>query len=201
MTLSTRYSGAVPSRLESAAATRRSLLDAAAELLDAGGPEAVTLREVGARAGVSRGAPYRHFADKGELLTAVAAEAWDRLADEAVTLCADPGRPAREKLRMSLAGILSIGRARPHLYRLMHKAPAGPEVLRAAARGQDEFIGVLHELVGEKHAHRFGALLLTSVHGIIGMEASGQLTAEKWHTDADEILTTLISMVEDSAPD
>jgi len=33
---------------------RRALLDAAAELLDAGGPEAVTLREVGARAGVSR---------------------------------------------------------------------------------------------------------------------------------------------------
>ena len=42
------------SRLESAAKTRRALLDAAAELLDAGGPEAVTLREVGSRAGVSR---------------------------------------------------------------------------------------------------------------------------------------------------
>ena len=42
------------SRLESAAKTRRALLDAAAELLDEGGPEAVTLREVGSRAGVSR---------------------------------------------------------------------------------------------------------------------------------------------------
>ena len=35
------------SRLESAAATRRALLDSAAELLDGGGPGAVTLREVG----------------------------------------------------------------------------------------------------------------------------------------------------------
>lgn len=42
-------------RAESAAVTRRALLDAAAELLDLGGPAAVTLREVGARAGVSRG--------------------------------------------------------------------------------------------------------------------------------------------------
>ncbi|MFD0648993.1 TetR family transcriptional regulator [Streptomyces malaysiensis subsp. malaysiensis] len=42
-------------RAESAAVTRRALLDAAAELLDLGGPEAVTLREVGARAGVTRG--------------------------------------------------------------------------------------------------------------------------------------------------
>ena len=51
------------SRVESAAATRRALLDDAAALLDSGGPDAVTLREVGARAGVSRGAPYRHFAE------------------------------------------------------------------------------------------------------------------------------------------
>ena len=65
--------------MESAAATRRALLDDAGELLDCGGPDAVTLREVGARAGVSRGAPYRHFANKESLLTAVAAEGWERL--------------------------------------------------------------------------------------------------------------------------
>ncbi|GAA1263314.1 hypothetical protein GCM10009677_13670 [Sphaerisporangium rubeum] len=41
-------------------------------------------------------------------------------------------------------------------------------------------------------AHHYGALLLTSVHGILGMEASGQLTREKWRTDADEILETLL---------
>ena len=61
-------------RKESAAATRGALIDQAAQLLDGGGLEAVTLREVGARAGVSRGAPYRHFADKEGLLTAVAAD-------------------------------------------------------------------------------------------------------------------------------
>jgi AcrR family transcriptional regulator len=63
----------VISRVESAAATRRALLDAAADLLDTGGPDAVTLRAVGARAGVTRGAPYRHFPDKDSLLTAIAA--------------------------------------------------------------------------------------------------------------------------------
>ena len=70
------------SRAESAAATRRALLDAAADLLDEGGPDAVTLREVGARAGVSRGAPYGHFADKESLLTAVATESLDRLGHD-----------------------------------------------------------------------------------------------------------------------
>jgi len=77
-------------RIESAAATRRALLDQAAALLDRGGPDAVTLREVGARAGVSRGAPYRHFCDKQSLLTAIAAESWERLADHMRELQEDP---------------------------------------------------------------------------------------------------------------
>jgi hypothetical protein len=42
--------------------------------------KAVTLREVGS-VGVSRNAPYRHFADKEGLLTAVAVESWGRLAE------------------------------------------------------------------------------------------------------------------------
>ncbi|GAB2592465.1 TetR family transcriptional regulator [Paractinoplanes abujensis] len=183
------------SRTESAAATRRSLLDAAAALLDEGGPEAVTLREVGARAGVSRGAPYRHFDDKKRLLTAIAAEAWERLADQAVTLGAVPDLSAHQKLREMLNGILVIGRKQPHLYRLMHKPPAGPEVLRAAGRSQGPFVAVLEELVGDTRAHLYGAMLIAGVHGVIGMEASGQLTRDKWHTDADEILEELIAIL------
>ena len=37
---------------------------------------------MGARAEVSRGAAYRHFADKESLLAAVGAESWDRIADQ-----------------------------------------------------------------------------------------------------------------------
>ena len=80
------------SRIESAVATRCALLNSAAALLDSGGPGAVTLREVGARAGVSRGAPYRHFAEKESLLTAVAAEGWERIGDQMNALQADPRR-------------------------------------------------------------------------------------------------------------
>lgn len=54
--------------------TREMLIHAATELLDEGGSEHVTLREVGRRAGVSHNAPYKHFADKEALLAAVATE-------------------------------------------------------------------------------------------------------------------------------
>ncbi|MBL1120518.1 TetR/AcrR family transcriptional regulator [Streptomyces sp. 110] len=183
-------------RVESAAATRRALLDAAAELLDIGGPDAVTLRAVGARAGVSRGAPYRHFANKDSLLTAVAAEAWDRLGDQLRILRADPQLPPAEKLRHALAALMTVGRRQPHLYRMMFSSPAGdPAAIHAAERTQDEFLAIVGDLVGEKHARRFAALLLTSTHGMTGMEASGHLPAEKWHVSAEELVSTLVSMI------
>ncbi|HWE90531.1 MAG TPA: TetR/AcrR family transcriptional regulator [Pseudonocardiaceae bacterium] len=52
-------------------ALRAALTEAALELLDEGGVEHVTVREVARRAGVSSGAPFRHFADRQALLTAV----------------------------------------------------------------------------------------------------------------------------------
>jgi AcrR family transcriptional regulator len=104
------------------AVTRRALLDAAAHLLDAGGPEAVTLREVGARAGVSRNAPYRHFADKEGLLTAVAGESWDRLADALKSISATDSAPST-RLRQALMTFVELGRKRPHLYQLMFVIP------------------------------------------------------------------------------
>src|SRR5437762_9411798 len=109
------------SRAESAAATRRALLDAAADLLDEGGPDAVTLREVGARAGVSRGAPYGHFADKESLLTAVATESLDRLADEISSLRGTPP----DRLRGALTALVALGRRQPHRYRQMFGTPSG----------------------------------------------------------------------------
>ena len=75
------YALRVTTRSESAAATRHSLIDAAGVLLDLGGVEAVTLREVGARSGVSRSAAYRHFADKESLLTVLATNAMSELGD------------------------------------------------------------------------------------------------------------------------
>ena len=132
------------SRVESAAKTRRALLDAASELLDAGGPEAVTLREVGTLAGVSRAAPYRHFADKDGLLTAVSVESWERMADALRTNGAIDAAPS-EQLQDALMAFVELGRERPHLYQLMFvisKSDPGAGG-RAASRAQDEFLSIV----------------------------------------------------------
>jgi AcrR family transcriptional regulator len=61
---------------------RQALIDAALELAGEVGAEAVTVREAARRAGVSPGAPFRHFADRTMLMTAVAEEAMSRLRAE-----------------------------------------------------------------------------------------------------------------------
>jgi AcrR family transcriptional regulator len=184
------------SRAESAAATRRALLDDAAELLDSGGPDAVTLREVGARAGVSRGAPYRHFADKESLLTAVAAESWERIGDQMHSLQTDPRLLPADKLRAALIVLITVSRRQPYLYQLMFSTPAGDPaaVVRAAQRSCDEFVAIVASVFGEQNAQRYSAILLTGAHGAAGLELSGLLSTDKWHTTADELIDTLLAM-------
>jgi len=187
----------IVSRIESAAATRRALLDDAAELLDSGGPDAVTLREVGARAGVSRGAPYRHFANKESLLTAVAAEGWERIGDQMHALQTDPQLLPIDKLHAALIGLITVSSQQPHLYQLMFTTPAGDPaaVVKAAQRSCDEFLAIVAEVVGEENTQRYAAILLTGAHGAAGLELSGLLRTDKWHTTAEELIDNLLATV------
>ena len=71
---------------------RRALLDEALSTIRAEGVDALTLREIGARLGVSRTALYRHFADKGALLRAVATEGFRTFRHKLVAAWEEGGR-------------------------------------------------------------------------------------------------------------
>src|SRR5918996_3804673 len=60
---------------------RRAVLSAAVEAITEVGPAGVSLRVLARRAGVSHAAPAHHFGDKAGLLTALAAEGYELLAD------------------------------------------------------------------------------------------------------------------------
>jgi AcrR family transcriptional regulator len=61
---------------------RRALVEEAVVTIDREGVERLTLRGIGERLGVSRTALYRHFADKSDLLAAVATEGFRMLREE-----------------------------------------------------------------------------------------------------------------------
>ncbi|MCR1161669.1 TetR/AcrR family transcriptional regulator [Paenarthrobacter sp. UW852] len=98
---------------------RAALLAAAIESLEAGEP--FSLRGVARRAGVSPTAPYRHFADREALDSAVAVEGFRDLRaglEAALAVLADPAEPEGV---ITALGVAYVGFAlrRPAVFRLM----------------------------------------------------------------------------------
>ena len=60
---------------------RAVLIQAGLDLIAESGVRAFTLREIGARVGVSRMAAYRHFADKAQLLAAIREAGFEKFGD------------------------------------------------------------------------------------------------------------------------
>lgn len=75
---------------------RRVLIEAALRLVGEGGAEAVSVREAARRAGVSPGAPFRHFPSRDALMQAVAEEAQRRFRAEIEAALAEA--PANDPL-------------------------------------------------------------------------------------------------------
>ncbi len=96
---------------------RNALLGAAAALLEAAGAQGLSLRAVAARAGLSRQAPYNHFADKEALLAELAAEGVRRLK---ARICSTPGYPASAaSLERAADAYVGFAQRTPALFRLM----------------------------------------------------------------------------------
>ncbi|MFE0751253.1 TetR/AcrR family transcriptional regulator [Gordonia sp. NPDC058843] len=180
-------------RAESAAHTRQALLAAASTLLDHGGPEAVTLREVGSGAGVSRSAAYRHFVGKDELLAAVAAEAWAVVADGLDVISSDPDLSAEDAVRSALYALSDLGLNRPHLYRLMFATPAGAPAIPGAVRAQDGLVSLVSRIVGADAARHHAALLFATAHGLTDLDTHGHLPPAKWHADRHALIDLAVS--------
>ena len=79
--------------------------------------------------GLSARTFYRHFADKESLLTVVATEAWSEVCDALEVLASSSDASPEKALRRALVSLVTIGRSRPHLYRLMFTTPAGTSLV------------------------------------------------------------------------
>ena len=82
------------------------------------------LRRPAVAAGVSKTAPYRHFADKRDLLLTLAAHGFRLFADALETALGAAVQPLERKepvdgIRALTRAYLAFARSRPALYRLM----------------------------------------------------------------------------------
>ncbi|MEZ0052367.1 AcrR family transcriptional regulator [Mycobacterium sp. MAA66] len=103
---------------------RTALISSALALLEDGGAEALSIRAVARHAGVTAAAPYRHYADRDALLSAVAAVGYQDLAEVLVDANPEPSTP--EELADVAVAYVQFALRRPALFRVMFSEPCDP---------------------------------------------------------------------------
>lgn len=183
--------------------TRATLVRVAADLLEREGIAAVTLRAVGTHAGVSRTAPYRHFADKEALLSAVAAADLLRLRDTLVTAAGGVDGPSARLTAMTSAYV-RFAMSQPAHYRLMftsaQRKREDPDLKEAA----EAALGVLIGAVADAQAARelpgadplpLAGLLWSTGHGAVDLALGGYTDPAKGLPDPESLLHTLLGVL------
>jgi AcrR family transcriptional regulator len=127
---------------------RVELINAGLAIVEEHGVDAVSLRAVARRAKVSHNAPYHHFANKAELLAALAAAGFERMVGEIRAEIAriSPASPL-DQLRALGKTYISFAAANPSVFRLMFRPelthPSQHPVLQGA---EARAFGTLMEL-------------------------------------------------------
>lgn len=178
---------------------RAVLLNTSRELLDEGGPSALSMREVARRAGVTHQAPYHYFQNREAILAAVVAEGFAELARvlrQASDAATTPDAP--QALTAAAEAYIGFAIDHPGVFRVMFRPdmvdPARyPQVQEAgeAARSELDRMVVLGH--GEDVSADLASLLWAMVHGLAcllldGPWASEYPTAAQRHAFAQRIV-------------
>ena len=160
---------------------RERCLDEALQAIAAEGVEALSLRAVARRLGVSHQAPYKHFASRDHLLAEVIRRCLRQFAGH--LRASGEGRDAGAAMRALGQAYLDYALARRLEYRLMFATP-WPEVAFAADLGTDaraafdvlcaRLAAVRPDLRGaplEQHA----LFVWSAMHGVAGVLESGSM--------------------------
>jgi AcrR family transcriptional regulator len=93
------------------------ILDVARELFAAEGYEAVTMKRIADRLGITPTAIYFHFTDKADLIQQLTAADWSAFAQRFARAMAEPDPVAR--LRLAARGYIEFARTHPNQYQLL----------------------------------------------------------------------------------
>jgi AcrR family transcriptional regulator len=164
---------------ESDTGLRTRLVDVGVALVAAEGAQALTLREIARRAGVSHGAPRRYFPTHLELLSAIARRGFDALADRAGAALGDRAAPPRAQLTALADVYLRFALENPGMYELMFRH----DLLESGHLGLREtslpLFGLLTDLVGrvrpDANASLVAGALWANLHGIAQLWSWGSL--------------------------
>ena len=163
---------------------RDDLLRISRELLDEGGPDALSMREVARRAGCTHQAPYHYFANREAILAALVEAGFGELANRL--------REARDKagtedlravVEASGNAYVEFALTNPGVFRIMFRRdmcdPARfPGIQVASRRTYDELGRLARIRFGEHAIREHETALWASVHGLAVLLLDGLMADE-----------------------
>lgn len=179
---------------------RAALLTEAERTLREQGIEALSLRDLARQAGVSHGAPRRHFTDRNALLDALAELGFLRLSEQIRTAITDAGENYGARLQAAATAYVSFATSDAALLDLMFAAKNTdpPAPLRDAS---EHFLTTVGDLIAQGQQtgnlqpgdpQRLQLLLVATLQGIATLVTSRKLPIGLAHaliTDAVALFT------------
>ncbi len=172
---------------------KRALTTAALQLAQEKGPKGVTLREVARRAGVSTAAPYRHFADKAQLLAAAAAQGFVQLHE---ALDAVAATDLSEQVLAMGRAYVRWAIAHPDYYQVMFGPEVdntdSPEVREAGERAFADLLDAIVRcqaagLLPAGDPRDLAGPIWSLLHGVSTLTIGGHLTNVGIREDAEAL--------------
>lgn len=175
---------------------RQALIDAARVLVRDHGEAGFSLSDACRKAGVSTAAPYRHFADKHEILSEVTAQGFVDMRDRARAAAGRHPPGAAERIIAVGEVYLAFAIGEPALFRMMFGQtpnPAQDDIV--TMRGRECFGYVLQEVIDycrinavQGDARLISLQLWTMVHGAASLTIDGDYAKVAPELKIDELL-------------
>jgi AcrR family transcriptional regulator len=175
---------------------RPALVRAAMELLEESGEAALSLRAVARRAGVSPAAPYRHYADREALVSAVAAVGYRELAERLSAAHPSPSTP--EQLAAVAIAYVQFALERPALFRIMFGEPCdrdNDERVAATAAVSLYVRAIVERAFPQADAEALATAVWALVHGLAFLHLDGKLDAASPSVVADRVTAAIQALL------
>ena len=188
---------------------RQKVLDASLALIEEGGLDRLSMREVARKAGVSHQAPYHYFEDRQAILAALAGEGFSKLGQLLARAAAQSDlKPAKAVEAMGRAYV-EFALRNPAYFQAMFRADAVPlDRYPDARKREDEAFGKLVEGIGQAFADQSAearqAIAVASwamVHGLATLVLEGSLARKlkipkaRQKQVADDVIGTFMRLV------
>jgi AcrR family transcriptional regulator len=175
---------------------RAALVRAAMELLEESGATALSLRAVARRAGVSPAAPYRHYADREALVSAIAAVGYRELAERLAAAHPSPSTP--EQLASVAIAYVQFALERPALFRIMFGEPCDrhdDERVAATAAVSAYVRSIAQRTFPQADAEALSTAIWALVHGLAFLYLDGKLDTPTSSAVADRITAAIQALL------